>query len=327
LLLAFPVDRYVRINQSSANEKAVSFSRPFAQSQTYHHSLNYLLCSSPFAKQFTFKFLQPKLGVDAAPSALIKSGLLDQLRDDLGYTIHHDDTVHNYKELIPETDPDHRGMKKPRTVSAVTQRLSEQVYEHARDGKFVLTLGGDHSIAVGTVSGTAKAVRERLGGREMAVVWVDAHADINTPEASDSGNIHGMPLSFLTGLAKEEKKDIFGWLEDDHLISVKKLVYIGLRDVDREEKILLREHGICAYSMHDIDKYGPLNSIFFVFDFLALCLALLLILSSPLGMALGVLSRWLWATLAPIPLFTSHSTSMLLTPNGLLAPEPLSEEV
>ena len=147
-------------------------------------------------------------------------------------------------------------MKNPRTVSAATERLSQQVYEHARDGKFVLTLGGDHSIAVGTVSGTAKAVRERLGGREMAVIWVDAHADINIPEASDSGNIHGMPLAFLTGLASEEKKDIFGWLEDEHKINVKKLVYIGLRDVDREEKILLRENGIKAFSMHDVDKYG-----------------------------------------------------------------------
>lgn len=156
---------------------------------------------------------------------------------------------------MPEADPDHRGMKKPRTVSAVTERLSQQVYEHAREGRLVLTLGGDHSIGIGTVSGTAKAVRERLNGREMAVIWVDAHADINIPEDSDSGNIHGMPLAFLTGLAREEKKDIFGWLEEDHLISVNKLVYIGLRDVDRAEKKLLREHGIRAFSMHDIDKY------------------------------------------------------------------------
>jgi arginase len=162
-------------------------------------------------------------------------------------------------------------MKKPRTVSAATQRISQQVYEHARDGKFVLTLGGDHSIAVGTVSGTAKAVRERLGGREMAVIWVDAHADINTPEASDSGNIHGMPLAFLTGLAREEKKDIFGWLEEEHKISVKKLVYIGLRDVDREEKILLRENGIKAFSMHDVDKYGTFPAFVFLSKAALIC--------------------------------------------------------
>ncbi|WEW55156.1 Arginase, catabolizes arginine to ornithine and urea [Emydomyces testavorans] len=194
-------------------------------------------------------------GVDAAPSALIEAGLLDQLRDDLDYEIHHDGQVHNYTEFLPPSDPDYRGMKQPLAVSAVTQQLSKQVYEHAREGKFVLTLGGDHSVAIGTISGTAKAIRERLG-REMAVLWVDAHADINTPEASPSGNIHGMPLAFLTGLVREERKDVFGWLEPDHLISTRKLVYIGLRDVDREEKKILRENGIKAFSMHDVDKHG-----------------------------------------------------------------------
>ncbi|KAF9891085.1 Arginase, catabolizes arginine to ornithine and urea [Aspergillus nanangensis] len=198
---------------------------------------------------------QCKTGVEAAPLALIQAGLLDQLRDDLGYDLHYDDTVHFYEKQTPAADPDHRGMKKPRTVSAVTQALSSQVYNHAKQGKFVLTLGGDHSIAIGTISGSAKATRERLG-RELAVIWVDAHADINVPEMSPSGNIHGMPMAFLTRLAREEKKDIFGWLEDEHTISVRKLVYIGLRDVDRGEKALLREHGIKAFSMHDIDRYG-----------------------------------------------------------------------
>lgn len=186
--------------------------------------------------------------------ALIEAGLIDQLRNDLGYEIHHDDKVHFYESVLPASDPDHRGMKKPRSVSAVTQQLSQQVYDHAKEGRFVLTLGGDHSIAVGTISGTAKAIRERLG-REMAVIWVDAHADINTPEMSPSGNIHGMPMAFLTRLAKEEKEDIFGWLKDEHIVSTRKLVYIGLRDVDRGEKQLLREHGIKAFSMHDIDRW------------------------------------------------------------------------
>lgn len=197
---------------------------------------------------------QGKEGVDAAPSALIAAGLLTQLKEDLGYELFHDDTVHSYSSLKPESDPEYRNMKRPLAVSAVTKRISEQVYEHAQKGRFVLTLGGDHSIAIGTVSGTAKATRERLG-REMAVIWVDAHADINTPEASPSGNIHGMPVAFLTGLAEEKREDIFGWLDAEHKLSVKKLVYIGLRDVDIVEKRILREHGIKAFSMHDIDRY------------------------------------------------------------------------
>ena len=89
----------------------------------------------------------------------------------------------------------------------------------------------------------------------MAVIWVDAHADINTPETSDSGNIHGMPVAFLTGLAAEKREDVFGWLGEDMRLSLKKLVYIGLRDVDPGEKRILRENGVKAFSMHDIDRY------------------------------------------------------------------------
>jgi arginase len=145
-------------------------------------------------------------------------------------------------------------MKRPAAVSAATRRLSEQVHAHAAAGRFVLTLGGDHSIAIGSIAGVARAVRKRVG-RELAVVWVDAHADINTPESSASGNIHGMPVAFLSGLARGEKDGPFGWIEEDQRISLTKLVYIGLRDVDRAEKQILRENGIKAFSMHDIDKY------------------------------------------------------------------------
>lgn len=198
---------------------------------------------------------QCKPGVDAAPSALIESGLLTQLRDELGYKLHGDDTVHLYTDLVPQAgnDPPYRGMKNPKAVSAVTRRIADQVYSHASQGRLVLTLGGDHSIAVGTVGGTAKAIRERLN-REVAVIWVDAHADINTPETSGSGNIHGMPVAFLTGLANEDKEEYFGWLEESNRLSLRKLVYIGLRDVDAGEKRILRENSIKAFSMFDIDR-------------------------------------------------------------------------
>ncbi|KAI9652837.1 MAG: Arginase, catabolizes arginine to ornithine and urea [Alyxoria varia] len=198
---------------------------------------------------------QCKPGVDAAPMALLESGLIDQLRDDLGFSVNHDGQVHSYSHLLPSDDPDYRNMKKPKAVSAVAEALAQQVYDHASKGRLVLTLGGDHSIAIGSVGGTAKATRERLG-REIAVIWVDAHSDINTPETSDSGNIHGMPVAFLTGLAKEKRPDIFGWLKDEHRISPKKLVFIGLRDVDKGEKQILKENGIKAFSMHDIDRHG-----------------------------------------------------------------------
>jgi len=206
---------------------------------------------------------QGKIGVDTAPQALIDAGLLRTLHSDLGYAIHHDSKVHDYAEHLPSSDPPLaiRGsnipMLRPLTVSAVTRALSAQVYEHAKQGRLTLTLGGDHSIAIGSISGNAKAIRERTG-KEIAVIWVDAHADINTPQGSCSGNIHGMPVAFLAGLAGPpiENPEAFGWLEAEHKINVKKLVYIGLRDLDLLEKKILRENEIKAFSMHDVDRYG-----------------------------------------------------------------------
>ena len=202
---------------------------------------------------------QCKEGVDAAPDALINAGLLNQISDELGYNLHGDSAVKNYNEMRPASDEPHRGMKNPRAVSAVTEDLATKVYEQAKHGRMVLTLGGDHSIAIGTVAGTSKAIRERLG-KEIAVIWVDAHADINTPETSESGNVHGMPVAFLTGLAKSNSKGIFDWLANEFptfpALSTTKLVYIGLRDIDRGEKQILRENGIRAFSMHDVDRHG-----------------------------------------------------------------------
>lgn len=250
-------------NGASATQQSSTTTKSSAPPRYFGNPENTSMIESKFLSQpqdlgivaVGFSGGQGKPGVDAAPTALIESGLLTQLRDELGYRLHGHDAVHSYADVVPppERDPPHRGMKNPRAVSAVTRRIADQVYEHAREGRLVLTLGGDHSIAIGTIAGSARATRERLG-RDIAVIWVDAHADINTPETSGSGNVHGMPVSFLTGLAREDKEEFFGWLTDEHRVSVKKLVYIGLRDVDVGEKRILRENGIKAFSMFDIDK-------------------------------------------------------------------------
>lgn len=253
---------------------------------------------------------QCKPGVDAAPAALIASGLLTQLRDELGYRLHGHDTVHLYTDLVPapDADPPYRGMKNPKAVSAVTRRIAEQVYAHAAQGRLVLTLGGDHSIAIGTIGGSTRAIRERLG-REVAVIWVDAHADINTPETSGSGNVHGMPVAFLTGLATEDNDDYFGWLKEENRLNLRKLVYIGLRDVDPGEKRILREHGIKAFSMFDIDRY-VIGSLFH-------CLVnkkpagwLCILMSYGQNTATASAASWKWPshTLATTPPSTCPST-------------------
>ncbi|KAL3894388.1 MAG: hypothetical protein SGCHY_005306 [Lobulomycetales sp.] len=138
-----------------------------------------------------------------------------------------------------------------RDVSKVCKTVSDAVYAQAEMGHFVLTLGGDHSLAMGTISGTAKKY-----GPKMGVVWVDAHADINTPESTDSGNLHGCPVSFLSGLSGEVEG--FEWLTkgDKPVLDLSRLVYIGLRDVDAPEKEIIKKNNIKAFSMYDVDKHG-----------------------------------------------------------------------
>ncbi len=115
-----------------------------------------------------------------------------------------------------------------------------------------MTLGGDHSIGIGTLTGIARAVRERYGSAELSVLWIDAHADINMPQTSLSGQIHGMPVAFASGLAKSRRKGVFDWITESHLINLKRFVYIGLRDVDKAEETLIIENDIKAFTMDDV---------------------------------------------------------------------------
>ncbi|KAK5791651.1 hypothetical protein VI817_006960 [Penicillium citrinum] len=179
----------------------------------------------------------PRKSAEQGPDALLDSGILSNIQSETNYklTIDHltqNGTFSNSKEAN-NTDPDTNNMKLPRTVRLASKQVSESVYTHARQGKFVMTLGGDHSIGMGTVTGVARAIRERFGDSELSVLWIDAHADINTPETSPSGRIHGMPVAFASGLARY---GIFDWITASHLINLKRFVYIGLRDVDEAEE-------------------------------------------------------------------------------------------
>lgn len=113
---------------------------------------------------------------------------------------------------------------------------------------------------MGTVAGSVRATRERMG-KETAVIWVDAHADINTPETSESGNVHGMPLAMLGGLVPSSPGMPFDWLESrvyggqKPVVDLKKLVYIGLRDVDVGEQEIIDYYSIKAYTRKDIQMY------------------------------------------------------------------------
>jgi len=196
---------------------------------------------------------QHRVGVDKGPIHLVDAGLAQQLTG-LGWKVQFDGH-HQFEDISTEADPPIGKLKNPRLVSTVTEAVAKVVGGHASKGHLPLTLGGDHSLAMGTIAGTLSKYPD------ACVIWVDAHADLNTPETTDSGNIHGMPLSFLMSLASSSSLTTsteptpFSWLDSVHL-PPSRLAYIGLRDVDPGEKDLLRKHNIAAFSMHEIDRYG-----------------------------------------------------------------------
>src|SRR5260370_41704170 len=121
-------------------------------------------------------------------------------------------------------------------------------------GKVPLVLGGDPSVAEGTVAGVAEFYRQqRRQDQKVGLIWIDAHADINTPETLPSGNVHGMPLAAILGLGPAELANIFNFFPK---VQRENCVLIGVRDVDAREKENIRKAGIEAYTMRDIDERG-----------------------------------------------------------------------
>jgi arginase len=197
---------------------------------------------------------QPFVGPDSSPRLLKEHGLL-QILGDCGWRVEQlpdiiaAESVNTNKDVATHIDFNEVNAKNCAQVGATCQKVYEQVFEEASSDKFVLILGGDHCIPIGTISGIKKA-RPNTG-----IVWVDAHADINTPEGSGSGNMHGMPLSFLLDLVKDANKyPSMDWFEP--VLKPEDIVYIGLRDLDPFEKIQIKQLGIKAFTMYDIDRLG-----------------------------------------------------------------------
>jgi arginase len=125
------------------------------------------------------------------------------------------------------------------------------VEKAATEGRVPLVLGGDHSVAIGTVAGMSSFFRKQH--RKMGLIWIDAHADMNTPESSPSGNVHGMPLACLIGLGPHELTHLGGYAPKVEPGSV---VIIGLRSVDEIERLNVRGTGVHPFTMRDIDERG-----------------------------------------------------------------------
>ena len=136
-------------------------------------------------------------------------------------------------------------------VAAACSRLAALVEQALERGSVPLVLGGDHSVAVGSVSGVSRYFRGR--NQTAGLIWLDAHADMNTPESSPSGNVHGMPLACILGMGPPELAGLLGYRPK---IAPRNAVIVGLRDVDQLEKPHVRESGVRAFTMRDIDERG-----------------------------------------------------------------------
>jgi arginase len=188
---------------------------------------------------------QDRRGVDMGPSA-IRYARLEACLEDLGHEV---TDLGNARVPIPEIVATGEEVKHLAAVKSVCEEVSERAAALVSGGMFPIFLGGDHAIAIGTISGVARSTSAVRTG----VIWVDAHADFNTPATSPSGNIHGMPLAALTGRGHTDLVEIGG---PGASVRTEDVVILGLRSVDLEEKNLLREAGVKVYTMKDIDAYG-----------------------------------------------------------------------
>jgi arginase len=191
---------------------------------------------------------QGRRGVDMGPSAMRVANLNGRVGS-LGYVVEDRGNVPvDQAEASPEGHP--RAKYLPQ-IAATCQRLAVSVEETLAGGGMPLVLGGDHSVAVGTVSGVSHFYKQRE--QSVGLIWLDAHADMNTPESSPSGNIHGMPLACIVGRGPEELTGLFGYQPK---IAPRNVVIVGLREVDTPEKPNVRAYGVHAFTMREIDEHG-----------------------------------------------------------------------
>jgi arginase len=187
-------------------------------------------------------------GVDMGPSAIRIAGIGGQLQE-LGFEVVDDGDV-----AVPTPESRDQGDSHARFLGEiyhVCNRLRLRVRRILEENDIPLILGGDHSIAMGTVSGVSEHYHNR--GEKIGLIWVDAHADMNTPTSSPSGNVHGMPLAVIVGMGPEQLVEMGGFspkVDRDHVC------LIGLRNLDAQEKEIVQSAGVHAYTMRDLDERG-----------------------------------------------------------------------
>jgi len=187
-------------------------------------------------------------GVDMGPSAVRIAGLGERLRT-LGCEVHDTGDIETpNQETIDPGDPKHKYLAEIARVCTLLHERSLRVLES--DG-LPIVLGGDHSLGAGSVAASAAFARGR--GKPVGLIWVDAHGDMNTPETSLSGNVHGMPLAALLGDEPDALASIGGFLPK---VLPEHTVLVGVRNLDEREKAAVRRAGVHVFTMKDIDRQG-----------------------------------------------------------------------
>jgi arginase len=187
-------------------------------------------------------------GVDMGPSAFRIAGLAERLST-LGYSVV---DKGNLDAPIPETRQTGDERKRyVREIARVCQKLCHQTLATLEEGAIPVVLGGDHSLAAGSVAAVAEHARRSR--KQIGLLWVDAHGDMNTPATSASGNVHGMPLAALLGPEPAELSRIGGFSPK---VVPAHTVLLGIRNLDDREKERVRESGVHVFTMKDIDREG-----------------------------------------------------------------------
>jgi arginase len=188
-------------------------------------------------------------GVDMGPSAIRYAHLHHKLTE-LGYDLEDKGNIEvPIQETCSITDPK---LKYLDCIIPMGRRVAGAVATSIQNGRFPLVIGGDHSLSVGSIRGAAKH-------KKLGIIWVDAHADFNTPETTPSGNIHGMPLAALCGLGDPRLVSL--WEETPPVVDPKRVAIIGARDLDPGEKRNLRDAGVMVQSMEQIDRFGMVTAL------------------------------------------------------------------
>lgn len=188
-------------------------------------------------------------GVDMGPSAVRVAGLEARL-EELGHQVADGGNIR--VEVAETRSSGDRNAHYLAEIAETCARTAEAVVETLAEGMVPLVLGGDHSLAAGSVAGVAEFHRRK--GEKIGLLWIDAHTDINTPETSPSGNVHGMPLAALLGLGPEPLAQLLGHAPK---VAPENTVLIGIRDIDAAERENLRRAGLTeVYTMRDIDERG-----------------------------------------------------------------------